>query len=296
MKIIVLGAAAGGGVPQWNCGCQNCQDARSGKIPPLTQSSIAVSGDADHWVILNASPDIRQQLSATPALHPKSLRGTPIHSVLVTNGDIDHIAGLLILREKTPFTLLATPEIARALDANPMMRVLDPELVSRQPIELGGTLDFPGRLEIEPFSVPGKVPLYQEGETVDTEEIGETSIGLRLSCNGKTAFYIPGCAAMPDDLLRRIDGADVLLFDGTVWENDEMPRLGTGVKTGKRMGHMPIAGAQGSLGRLASLDDTRKVYVHINNTNPILQPGSGERRAVIEAGWEVGLDGMEIAL
>lgn len=294
MRIIVLGVAAGGGVPQWNCGCRNCADARAGRIPRLSQSSIAVSGDGGSWAILNASPDIREQFARTPALHPRSLRGSPIASVVLTNGDVDHVAGLLTLREKTPFDLYATPEILEALAANPIFGVMDAELVARRPVALGDRIETAG-LTIETFPVPGKVPLYQEAGEVKTEEIGETTIGLRLSANGGTAVYIPGCAAAPDDLLARMEGADLVMFDGTVWENEEMPRLGAGAKTGKRMGHMAMSGPEGSMARLAGLS-ARKVYLHINNTNPVLQPDGPERREAEAAGWTVAVDGMEIEL
>lgn len=294
MKILVLGAAAGGGLPQWNCGCRNCADARAGVIPPQTQSALAVSGGGGAWVLLNASPDIRDQLARAPALSPAGLRGTPIKAVVLTNGDVDHVAGLLTLREKTGFDLYATPEILDALAQNPIFGVLDPALVARRPLALGGAVDAAG-LRIETFAVPGKVPLYQEVGEVKTAEIGETTIGLRLSAAGRVAYYIPGCATVPDDLLARLEDADLLLFDGTVWENDEMPRLGAGVKTGLRMGHSPISGPGGSLERLSGIK-ARKIYIHINNTNPIFQPASEERRALRRAGWEVAADGMEIEL
>lgn len=294
MRILILGAAAGGGVPQWNCGCHNCSDARSGRIPPLSQSSIAVSASGTRWAVLNASPDIREQLARAPALHPTELRGSPIEAVVVTNGDVDHVAGLLTLREKTPFDLYATPGTLETLGANPIFGVLDPELVARRPAALGETINAAG-LEIETFPVPGKTPLYLETGEVRTDEIGETTIGLRLAAGGRVAYYIPGCAAAPDDLIARLEGADLILFDGTVWENDEMPRLGAGAKTGRRMGHMAMSGPGGSLERLAGLK-AQKIYIHINNTNPVLQPDGPERREIEAAGWRLAADGMEIDL
>lgn len=294
MKILILGAAAGGGVPQWNCGCQNCEDARAGRIPSMTQSSIAVSTDGVTWLVLNASPDIRAQLAQSSALHPRALRGSPIGSVLLTNGDVDHIAGLLTLREKTPFTLLATPEILGALAENPVFGVMDPALVPRRAVQLGDTLEIEG-LEVEIFAVPGKVPLYQEKGEVKTDAMGETTIGLMIRHEGKTLAYAPGCAAAPDDLVERFEGADMVLFDGTVWENEEMPRIGVGEKTGARMGHMSMNGPGGSMERLAGLSG-RKVYIHINNTNPVLQPSGPERSEVEARGWTIAEDGMEFTL
>ncbi|MEM7524118.1 MAG: pyrroloquinoline quinone biosynthesis protein PqqB [Pseudomonadota bacterium] len=295
MRILILGAAAGGGLPQWNCGCRNCVDARAGRIPSLSQSSIAVSADGARWLVLNASPDIRAQLAAAPALAPAGLRGTPIEAVMLTNGDVDHIAGLLTLREKTPFALYATPEILGALADNPIFGVMDPALVDRCAVQLGAPTSI-AAVSVETFAVPGQVPLYlEEGEDVVTDQIGETTIGLMISDGAKTLAYAPGCAAAPDDLLARLFAADMVLFDGTVWENEEMPRLGAGKKTGARMGHMSMTGPNGSLARLANLPG-RRMYIHINNTNPVLQPESEERRAVEAAGWTVAADGMEIDL
>ncbi|WP_241557898.1 pyrroloquinoline quinone biosynthesis protein PqqB [Falsirhodobacter deserti] len=291
MNILILGTAAGGGLPQWNCGCGNCSAARAGHIPSMTQSSLAVEV-GEEWVVLNASPDIRAQLAQTPALHPRTHRGSPIRAVVVTNGDVDHIAGLLTLRESTPFTLHATAATHRTLDANPIFGVLNPVFVDRAVQQLEQPFAPVDGLEVTAFAVPGKVPLYQEEAEVDTRLLGEQTVGLRLAAHGRVAYYIPGCAAVPPDLLHRLRDADVLFFDGTVWENDEMQRTGTGHKTGARMGHMAMNGSQGSIAALASLT-CRKIFVHINNTNPVLQPGP-ERDALVAAGWELGFDGMDL--
>ncbi|MGR3804604.1 pyrroloquinoline quinone biosynthesis protein PqqB [Marinibacterium profundimaris] len=294
MHVTVLGAGAGGGLPQWNCGCANCSDARSGKIPPMTQSSVGVSLDGTDWVVLNASPDIRDQLARTPEFHPRALRDTPIHTVVLTNGDIDHVAGLLTLREKTAFRVAATAETAGVIEANPVFGVLDRALVSFDTIRLETPFEAAG-LTILPFAVPGKIPLYLEAEGIadDSEALramGEQTIGLRITDGTTTAYYIPGCAEVPDWLVDRLSDADLLLFDGTVWENDEMTRTGTGRKTGARMGHVPMSGAEGSIARLAGLSAT-KVFIHINNTNPVLQPDGPERAIARDAGWTVAGDG-----
>lgn len=294
MHIVILGAAAGGGLPQWNCGCINCKDARAGRIPSSTQSSVAVSANGADWVVLNASPDIRQQLATTAALHPAQLRGTPIKAVLLTNGDVDHVAGLLVLREKTAFDVYATRDIAATLAQNPIFDVLDPDLVHWKPMDLGTTLHIAG-LRIDVFSVPGKVPLYLEGDEVVTDAETETTIGLMISDGQASLAYVPGCARITTALKDRFAAADLTLFDGTVWQNAEMPKMGAGIKTGLRMGHLPISGADGSLETLADLPG-RRAYIHINNTNPILQPASPERRSVLEAGWEICSDGMEFVL
>jgi pyrroloquinoline quinone biosynthesis protein B len=295
MHILVLGAAAGGGLPQWNCGCRNCDDARAGKIPSMTQSSVAVSLDASSWVVLNASPDIRAQLAANPQMHPPSLRGTPVAAVVLTNGDIDHIAGLLTIREKTAFDLYATQSGLDIVDSNSVFRVLDPGVVERRRIDLDTAFaPLPG-LRITPFAVPGKVALFLEGDTVNVEELGEQTVGLMLEGGGKRAAYIPGCATVPDWLLDALQGVDLLLFDGTVWNNDEMAQTGTGQKTGARMGHIAMNGVHGSLVRFEGFE-ARKIYIHINNTNPILQPDGPERAEVLARGWEIAADGMEIRL
>ena len=299
MIVRTLGAGAGGGLPQWNCGCDLCAAARSGDIAPMTQSSVAVSPDGALWVLLNASPDLRMQMQATPALHPTGLRDSPLRAVIVTNGDVDHVAGLLTLREKTPFELFATPATRAVLDANPIFRVLDPALV--RPRAIAPEVPFqplPG-LTVTAYAVPGKVPLYLEGadftDGPQTRLVGEQTVGLRIAGAGGVFHYLPGCAEVPDWLRDRLSDADLVFFDGTVWADDDMARRGAGTKTGARMGHLAMSGPQGSLARLEGLR-ARRVYTHVNNTNPVLWPDGPERAALTAAGWEVAHDGMEIAL
>jgi pyrroloquinoline quinone biosynthesis protein B len=292
----VLGAAAGGGLPQWNCGCANCNMARAGEIPSQTQSSLAVSADGSSWAILNASPDIRKQLGDTPALYPTGLRALPLASVLVTNGDIDHVAGLLTLREMQPFTLFATAGIHEVLSANPIFDALNASVVARETIALDASFKLAPGLTATLFPVPGKVPLYMEGEEVQTDLMGDQTVGVKLEGGGAVAYYIPGCALMNDDLRGRIDGADMVFFDGTLWQDDEMLHAGLGQKTGKRMGHMSMSGADGSIAAFADMDIGRKIYVHMNNTNPVLRPSSPERAEAEAAGWIIAEDGMEITL
>lgn len=290
----ILGAAAGGGLPQWNCGCGNCRRARAGVIPALTQSSLAVTGNGRDWAVLNASPDLRVQLAAAPALAPTGPREVPLRAVLVTNGDIDHVAGLLSLREMQAFTLYATAGIHAVLAANPVFAALNPELVKREPVALDAPFDIVPGLRATLFPVPGKVPLYLEGEVAETQAMGEQTVGVRLDAGGRTAFYIPGCAALTADLAARIEGAELVFFDGTLWTDDEMIRLGLGRKTGARMGHMAMSGPAGSIAAFAPLRVARKVFVHMNNTNPVLDPASPERAEAEAAGWIIGEDGMEV--
>ena len=292
MKFLVLGAAAGGGLPQWNCGCVNCMAARAGNIPASGQSSLAVSAGNGQWSILNASPDIRAQMQANAALHPRALRDTPVQSVVLTNGDIDHIAGLLNLREQTSFTLFATHKILSVLQDNRIFDAVSHDKVARQDIALDQDFKLQDGLHARLFAVPGKVPLFMEGETVQTDLVGEQTVGVRLWDKGSVAYYIPGCAMISPDLLALIADADQLFFDGTLWDDDEMIRTGTGVKTGRRMGHVPISGPDGSMAALEHLQ-AAKTYIHINNTNPIWQPDSPERLAVLAAGWSIAQDGQE---
>lgn len=291
----ILGAAAGGGLPQWNCGCENCALARAGTIPSQTQSSLAVTGDGVHWAVLNASPDIRTQLAATPALHPTGPRDLPLSAVLVTNGDIDHVAGLLTLREVQPFTLFATAGIHEVLAQNPIFDALRADTVPRETIALDAPFTLAPGLRATLFAVPGKVPLYLEGETVQTDLLGEQTVGVRLEAGDSTAFYIPGCARLNDDLRDRLDGADMLFFDGTLWSDDEMVAAGLSQKTGRRMGHMSISGPDGSLAAFDGMRIGRKIFVHMNNTNPVLRPDSSQKATAEASGWTIGQDGMEIA-
>jgi pyrroloquinoline quinone biosynthesis protein B len=292
----ILGAAAGGGLPQWNCGCDNCNLARAGAIASQTQSSLAVSPDGNVWAVLNASPDIRDQLARTPELHPTGVRSLPLAAVLVTNGDIDHVAGLLTLREMQPYTLFATPGIHEVLDANPIFEALGRSVVTRDLVRLEKPFELLPGLAATLFAVPGKVPLYMESGEVETDLVGEQTVGVELRTGGRRIHYIPGCAMMTDDLRSRLDGADLVFFDGTLWRDDEMRRAGLGEKTGKRMGHMSMSGTDGSIAAFGDMRVRQKVFVHMNNTNPVHRPDSDERAQAEAAGWTVGRDGMEITL
>lgn len=308
LRIVVLGSAAGGGFPQWNCNCVNCRRARSGDnaVEARTQSSVAVTADGDHWFLLNASPDIRQQIEATPRLQPKAEpRHSPIAGVVLTNGDVDHVAGLLSLRERQPMTVHATGRVLGALAGNPVFGVLAAEIVQRKrlPLDREVGLHLPdgtaAGIAVTAFAVPGKVALWLEQPGLDNfGSVDEDSVGLRVrdAAGRATFFYIPGCAAMPDSLARRLLGASLVMFDGTTWTDDEMQRSGTGVKTGSRMGHMCMSGPGGSIAAFEPLGVRRRVFVHINNTNPVLRADSAERTEAEAAGWEIGRDGMEIEL
>ncbi|MGI9512290.1 MAG: pyrroloquinoline quinone biosynthesis protein PqqB [Anderseniella sp.] len=312
MKVKIIGSAAGGGFPQWNCNYRLSREVRSSQsaLTPRSQSSIAASADGSGWVLFNASPDIREQISNTPELQPDlsgPLRNSPIKAVVLTNADVDHIAGLLTLREKQAFNLYASSRILDTLSNNPIFRVLDETLVKRIELPLGGTTriegpDGPVGIEIETYAVPGKIALFLEDNS-DPVNFGSDdgdTIGVRIAepgaDAGKAVHYIPGCARVTDDLCHRISGAGCLLFDGTVFTDTEMPDAGVGAKTGARMGHIAMSGNDGSLASLKDIDIGRRIFVHINNTNPVLDPASAEREIVTQAGWEVGHDGQEVEL
>lgn len=308
IQVLVLGAAAGGGFPQWNSNSEACRRARTGDpcALPATQASIAVSADGAHWYVVNASPDLREQINREASLHPTDgLRSSPIAGIVLTNGDVDAVAGLLNLRERTPFALYAHPRILGVLEANPIFHVLAPDVVARRAFTVNDPFDLqdhagrPSGLRVTPFAVPGKVALYMEdatkGEDFGTVE-GDT-IGLEISdAAGTRMLYVANCAAVSDSLRERMAGADLLFFDGTLWSDDEMIARGEGSKTGRRMGHVSMSGADGGIAALADVDIRRKLFIHINNTNPALLSDSAERKALEAAGWAVARDGMRIDL
>lgn len=309
LRVLVLGSAAGGGFPQWNSAGPGCRRARAGDpaARPRTQTALAASADGERWLLLNAAPELTAQIAATPALHPRpapgAIRHSPIAAVLLTAGEVDTIAGLLSLRERHPFAIHAAAPTLAVLDANPIFRALNPEIVPRREMPLGqafAVTDAAGAplgIEAEAFPVPGKVPLFAEREgDPGFGDQGET-VGLALRAGeGPRLLFIPGCAAMTRALRARIAGADTVLFDGTLWRDDEMIRAGAGPKTGGRMGHMSIAGPGGTMEAFRGLHLRRRILIHLNNTNPVLLDDSPERAMLRAEGWEVAEDGMEITL
>jgi pyrroloquinoline quinone biosynthesis protein B len=304
LRALVLGAAAGGGFPQWNCNCPNCAGFRRGEpgLRARTQASLAVTADGESVAVLNAAPEIIAQIAANPLLHPGEPervggRHSPIRTVMITNADIDAIAGLLSLREAEPFRLVATGETLSVIDSNPIFKGLDRSLVRFETAALETPVELVAGVMARLYSVPGKVPLYLEGESVATDLEGEQTVGVEMTGpRGERIHWIPGCAKMTAELAAPLRGADAVFFDGTVYTDDEMIRLGVGTKTGRRMGHMAMSGPDGSLAAFADIAVKRRIYVHINNTNPVLREGSPERRAVEAAGWIVAHDGLEVLL
>lgn len=296
LTAIVLGSAAGGAVPQWNCRCRVCELAWKGdsRVRPRTQAGLAVSTGDGRWTLINASPDLGQQIRSTPVLHPRgSLRTSPIDAVVLTGAEIDQVAGLLSLRESTPIELYATPASHAAVAANVMFGALS--AMTRHAIKPDEPFVLAGGIEARLFVVPGKLPLYMEADAPRVALESPANVGLELAHDGARLVFMPGAAAVTPAMRERFARADVVLFDGTLFTDDEMLRNGTGQKTGRRMGHMPVDGPDGSL---AALDGVaaRRIFIHINNTNPMLIDGSPERAKVEAAGWQVADDGMEIVL
>lgn len=299
MRILVLGSAAGGGFPQWNCSCPVCRLAWAGdtRVKPRSQSSLAVTADGIRWLLLNASPDLRQQIIASPALHPRGAsRQSPIAAVFVTNADVDHLAGLLTLREQQGFVLFGSRATLDQVATASLFGVLNKDLVHSRAVALDATVDTGLGLKVTPFAVPGKVPLYLENADLVVGAETESTVGLEISDGARRFFYVPGCAEVNARVASRLHGAELLFFDGTTYTDDEMVALGLSTKTAWRMGHVAMSGDKGSAARLANSAIARKIYIHINNTNPVLVEDSAERAMVERAGWEVAFDGMEVVL
>lgn len=305
MHVVVLGAAAGGGVPQWNCGCAVCCVAFADPAARRTQASVAVSADGLHWFLINASPDLRQQVIATPQLHPRhgALRHSPIAGVILTNGEVDAVAGLLSMREGSPFTIYAHAKVLAILQSNSIFNVLSDRLVPRRPIEVEQPFEpmlpdaTPSGLVVTAFAVPGKGAWYLEGQMHPGGDAADgDTLGLTISdkATGTSVHVLTACARVTDELRTRLSGAALLLFDGTVWRDDELIAAGLGHKTGQAMGHIAMAGEDGAIAALNGLGIAQKLFVHINNSNPALLPHSVERKVLDASGWTIPPDGMEV--
>ena len=297
MELIVLGAAAGGGLPQWNCAGGQSIEVWNKTRSSQSQASVAIGNEHNGYVVINASPDLRQQILQTPQLHPKpdhpdGVRNTPIKAVIVTNADVDNVAGLLNLREKQGFSIYGPTKVLEILQENSIFAVLDPKFVTQRPLETTETISpIPG-IEIELFTVAGKAPLYLEDSLgIKSGDLGFTS-GIEIRTEAGKTLVISSCAQIDQKLRERIETADHLLFDGTVFEDDEMPQLGLGEKTGRRMGHLPISGTDGPIAQLAHCKLKTKRFFHINNSNPIWNEQSLAHRTIRDAGWDICHDGL----
>jgi pyrroloquinoline quinone biosynthesis protein B len=308
MLIKILGSAAGGGFPQWNCNCRNCRSSRDGtfKGKPRSQTQVAICQDNRAWFLLNASPDLRTQIEATPVLHPWNHgRNSPIGGVLLTSGDIDQIAGLLSLRELQPFPIYCTPSIRRILqEDNSVFAMLNrvPNQVSWAEISSEGSfplLALAGNdsgIGCTVFPLGSRYPAYVSKERTASLRPEEALVGAMLTSSSGRFAYMPAVPDVDDSLLEQLEETDLLLFDGTFWSDDELIRVQGSGSTAGEMGHIPVSGAEGSLRKLAGLRRPRKVFVHINNTNPMLDETGPEYAQVRAAGWEVAEDGWSLDL
>ncbi|MGO9882897.1 MAG: pyrroloquinoline quinone biosynthesis protein PqqB [Solirubrobacteraceae bacterium] len=298
MRVQILGSAAGGGFPQWNCHCPTCEAARGRtRARPRTQSSLAIRGGDGPSFLVNASPDARQQLEAITDPAVDDVRAPPIAGVLLTDAEIDHTAGLLLLRESTtPVRVYGADGVERALrQGYPVLSILERycglEWHTLEP-ERAWPLEG-SSLTVEPFDVGGDGPRYMDGSGV---QLGASGFVFRDRATGGVVTYVPGLAHLDDGVFARFAASDLVLVDGTFWREDELALLGISARSARQMGHLPLSGPGGTLEALARLQRPRKVLVHINNTNPILLEDSAERAAVLSAGVEVAYDGLEVVL
>jgi len=310
VRVKILGSAAGGGFPQWNCACRNCNGVRTGTVraTPRSQTQVAVSPSGRTWCLLNASPDLRSQTLSSSELQPREgPRDSPIASVIITGADVDQVAGLLHLREFQPLQIYATESVWRILtEQNSIFSALQqvPHQVTWQTLpvdrkfQIHCVRDVPSeRFTGESFSVAGDFPAYASTVPGPARKNNEAVLGLILaSASEKKMAYMPNVAKLEDSWLPRLNACDILLFDGTFWADDELIQICGGGKSAREMGHIPISGAGGSLERLAGLTHPRKIFIHVNNTNPILDEDSRERQQMIAAGWEIGEDGQDFEL
>lgn len=307
MIVRILGSAAGGGFPQWNCACFNCRGVREGLIKaiPRTQESVCLSADEEDWFLLNASPDIRSQIESFGPLHPRRSRATPIQAIFLTNGDLDHCLGLLSLRENHRIVVYATEAVRCGFtERNVLYRTLQrfTDQITWRSLKLGveeivlRADGCPSGLTVKAMAVPGKPPVHLEG-LVSPDNPG-MNVGLRFrqATNGRVLAYLSAVGSITPSVYEGLEGADCVMFDGTFWSSDELSAPGFLEKSAEDLAHWPVGGQRGSLAMLSKLTAPRRVFIHINNTNPMLREDSTERKIVEAAGWRVAWDGMEIRL
>ncbi len=302
LHVLVLGSAAGGGFPQWNCGCDNCVAVRQGQPgwQARTQDSLAVSADGERWWLLNASPDILAQIQANSELWPRQLRHSPIAGVVLTNGDLDHVLGLFLLRESQRLSVYATPRVVEGLRQNVALRTLErfPDQVRWRALSLLQTTELleadesPSGIELSAFALPGKPPLHLTPSFVPSVQ---DNVGLRVRAHGGRALFYASAVANLDDLTP-FEEADTLFIDGTFWSEQELPQLGVPTGPARSMAHLPMSGEGGSLRLLTGVRAAHRYYTHINNTNPVLNEASPERMALTQAGFQVASDGLRLRI
>jgi pyrroloquinoline quinone biosynthesis protein B len=299
-KFKLLGTAAGGGSPQWNCSCTLCDLCRSNPqiLAPRLQLQAAMSADGDNWFLINASPDLRFQIETNPELQPVPARGkrnTPIQAIILTSADLDQVLGVLLLREFQPLTVYATALVRRTLEANSFFRMLERvpnqltwhEIVPGKPFSIGES-----GIRCVPIPLAGTLPFY--AKELDTHEVGQASLGLVVECDGHRVAYTPALPEITDDLLAIFRSCDTVLMDGTFWSDAELSSTHSGTPLARSIGHIPMSGDDGTIALLADVNIPRKVFVHINNTNPVLDSRTAEHKAAIDAGWQIGYDGWQL--
>ena len=306
MTFKLLGTAAGGGFPQWNCACSLCDLSRKSPeiIPARLQQQAEFSVDNGGWCLINASPDIRLQIEANPELHPVGLRGkrnTPLQGIILTSADLDQVLGLLLLREFQPLTVYATSLVRRTLEANPFLRMLErvPNQLSWVEINPGKPFSMGGNITCTPIPLPGSLPYYArvsgaQGCDREAAEPGQALLGLLLEVDGVRLAYTPSVPEVSADLRSLYDTCDVILVDGTFWSDAELQRTDPATPLARSIGHVPMSGDDGMIALLAGVRARQKIFIHINNTNPVLDPHSDEYKYVINAGWQIGQDGWRL--
>jgi pyrroloquinoline quinone biosynthesis protein B len=306
MRVKILGSAAGGAFPQWNCACANCRAVRAGTFrgKPRSQTQVAITQDGHSWFLLGASPDLRAQIESTPELHPREgLRQSPIAGVVLASADLDHVLGLLLLRELQPLRVYATPSIRRILlEDNSMFGMLHriPDQAKWTDLESGKEFSLcdaqceDSGLRCRAWSLGDRYPAYVRAERQSQLSAGEASMGLFIDSESGSRFaYMPAVPRIDDALLQQFESCDVLLFDGTFWSDDELIRVQGSGQTARQMGHIPV---ESVLAKLAAVRRPRKIFLHINNTNPMLDETSSEHRQARDAGWEIAEDGWQFDL
>jgi pyrroloquinoline quinone biosynthesis protein B len=306
MQVKILGSAAGGAFPQWNCACNNCRAVRAGTFrgKPRTQTQVAITQDGRSWFLLGASPDLRAQIEATPALHPRDgVRQSPIAGVVLANADLDHVLGLLLLRELQPLRIYATASVRRILRKDNSMfgmlqripnQTLWTDFVCAKEFHLCNAHGEDSGLRCQAWSLSTHYPAYVTAERQSQLALGEASMGFVLeSPSGSRLAFMPAVPQLEDALLQQLETCDVLLFDGTFWSEDELIRVQGSGQTARQMGHIPV---ESTLTKLAGQRRPRKIFLHINNTNPMLDEASAEYQQVQDAGWEIAEDGWQFDL
>ncbi len=307
MRVKILGSAAGGGFPQWNCACSNCRRLRQGTLrgSARTQVQAAISSDNSNWYLLSASPDLPRQIEGFPELHPGARsRETPIAALVLPGADLDQLLGLILLRESQPLRAYATPSIRKIIMENNIIFAMVRNQISWDDVIPGrefGLVSVSGTnsgIRCLPFALTGNYPHYVSEEQAATLPADQALLGLRLqhSSGSGVVVYMPGMPSVEQSWLEHLENCDLLLIDGTFWTDDELIRIQGGGRTARQMGHLPVSGPGGSLEQLSRLKRPRKIYIHVNNTNPILDEDSPEYQQVRQAGWEIAQDGAEFEL